>query len=259
MRNRSFLDKLRDVIMGPPLPVRHQGRIVIPFYLRLWQFIRPPKPAANQAAGLNRSQRRIVQVTLSVVVLSLAGWALYAYLYSGRQEESAASLQQGLTSVAKGDYMRSVELFTEAISLWPANAVAYLNRGNSQEVLGRPAAAKQDWDKATELNPDLADAYTARGTQYRLQGKTELALQELSRSIQLHPTVDGYYQRGQIYNTLKDYARAIEDYDRSIAERRDAPYVYRARSLARRAIGDLTGAAEDRAIADRIEGLRPVP
>lgn len=261
MHNRSLLDKLglaklRDAIMGPPLPQHSRQRVVIPFYVRAWNFISPPK-SGGQPLGLNRSQSRLLVIALSVVVILIVGGGLYFYLFSGLEERSLAALQEGLNSVAKVDYKGSVERFTEAISIWPNNALAYLHRGNSHAVLGETAEAKRDWDRATEIDPDLADPYTARGTQLRMEGSAQQAVNELSRSIQLQPSVDAYYQRGQIYVTLHQYQKAIEDFDRSIAERRDAPYVYRARAAARRAIGDLAGAAEDRTTADRIEGFRP--
>ncbi len=204
--------------------------------------------------GLNRSQLRLIRAAVSAVAIVILGAGVYLYMTSGREERSMEILQEGLKSMAKIDYKNSVEQFSDAISVWPNNALAYLHRGNARAALGDIAAAKRDWDRATELNPDLADAYTARGTQYRIEGANEQAIRELNRSIQLRPSVDAYYQRGQLYAALEDYSKAIADFDRSIAERPDAPYVYRARSAARKAIGDLAGAAEDRLKADRIEG-----
>jgi tetratricopeptide (TPR) repeat protein len=255
MRNGSVLAKLRDAIMGPPPPQHLRQRVVIPFYVRAWNFIRPPK-SRGRPLGLNRSQSRLVGIALTVAAILSVSGGLYFYLFSGLEERSMAALQEGLKSVAKVDYKGSVDQFTGAISIWPNNALAYLHRGNSRAVLGETAQAKRDWDRATQLDPDLAEPYTARGTQLRIEGHAQKAANELSRSIQLQPSVDAYYQRGQIYVTLREYQKAIEDFDRSIAEQRGAPYVYRARAAARRAIGDLAGAAEDRATADRIEGVR---
>jgi tetratricopeptide (TPR) repeat protein len=152
------------------------------------------------------------------------------------------------------DYREAVRHFTDAISIWPDNARAYLHRGISQAALGEAAAAKSDWDRATQIDPALYEAFTARGTQYRLEGDIPKALEDLNRSIALHPSVDAYYQRGQLYAAQANYQSAIDDFDRAIAERPDAPYGYRARSAARGAIGDTSGSEEDRVLADRIEG-----
>jgi len=254
MHKRSLFAKLRDAVLGPPLPERYQHRVVIPFYVRLWEAIRPPV-APGRPLGMNRSQLRLMRITMGAVLLLAAGAGVYYYAFAGREQRSMAAFQNGLKAVARLDYDQSIARFTEAISIWPGNALAHLNRGNAQAAIGNPVEAKRDWDHATQLNPDLPDAYTARGTQDRIEGKTEEALTELSRSIQLHPTVDAYYQRGQVYAMLRDYPKAIEDYDRSITEKPEAPYVYRARAVARTAIGDEAGAAEDRAIADGIEHI----
>ena len=256
MRRRSIFTKLRDAIMGPPLPahlVKTKLVIGTPLHLRVWRFIRPPR-FEGRPLGLNRSQGRLIRIALGAVAALIVAGGIYLYIFSGREERSMAVFQDGMKSVAKVDYKEAVQIFTGAISVWPGNALAYLHRGNSQAALGNTAGAKRDWQRAIELNPDLADAFTARGTQSRIEGNNPQALTELSRSIQLHPSVDAYYQRGQLYATMRDYKKAIDDFDRSIAERRDAPYVYRARAAARRAIGDMAGSAADHDTADRIEG-----
>jgi len=233
-----------------------QHRVIIPWYVRFWRSVRPPKSSSSQPLGMNRSQGRLVRVTMGAVVILSVGGGLYFYVFFDREGRSMAAMQEGVKSAAKIDYKGSIPKFTNAISIWPGNAEAYLLRGNAYAAMGDATEAKRDWDKAMQVNPELADAYTARGTQSRIEGDNQKALTELSRSIQLHPSVDAYYQRGQLYSTQRDYQKAINDFDLSIAERRDAPYVYRARSAARRAIGDLAGATEDRDTADRIEGIR---
>jgi len=257
MGKGSLPKKLRDAIMGPPLPAHmRQYDLAIPWYVRFWRSIGPPKSTSSQPHGLNRSQGRLVRVAMGVAAILIVGGGLYFYLFANREGRSMAAMEDGVKSVAKIDYKGSIPKFTNAISIWPGNAEAYLLRGNAYAAMGDATEAKRDWDKATQVNPELADAYTARGTQSRIEGDNQQALTQLSRSIQLHPSVDAYYQRGQLYSTLRDYQKAINDFDLSIAERRDAPYVYRARSAARRAMGDIAGANQDRNTADGIEGIR---
>jgi len=82
------------------------------------------------------------------------------------------------------------------------------------------------------------------------------ALGELNKSIAIHPTIEAYYQRGQILEAQGDHQKAIADYDLAIAQARDAPYVYRARALAKENLGDHDGASADRATAADIEHHR---
>ena len=59
-------------------------------------------------------------------------------------------------------------------------------------------------------------------------------------------------RRGRLHAALRDFARAIADFDRAIAlGRRDAD-LYRDRGDARAAVGDEAGAKADRDRADRL-------
>jgi hypothetical protein len=53
---------------------------------------------------------------------------------------------------------------------------------------------------------------------------------------------------------LGQFDKAIEDYDRAIAERRDAPWVYLARSIAKRTLGDEAGYRRDQERAAELLG-----
>lgn len=247
--------RLRTAVWGSPPPAHLRRYAAIPLRVRLGNIIRPPQAPVRPRA-LNPSQLRLIRtsVTAGAILIAGAGMSLYVNLRQDREARSMELVQEGLKAVAGADYRRAVRQFSDAISAWPENAQAYLHRGNARAILGTLAEARRDWDRAIELDSGLADAYAARGTQYRIEGAYEQAIRELNRSIQLRPSVNAYYQRGQVYAALHDYARAIADFDRSIAELPDAPYVYRARSAARKAIGDLAGANEDRLRADRIEG-----
>jgi len=138
MNRRSIFTKLRDLIMGPPLPahLRSQMGFATPWYVRMWRSVRPPE-FEGRPRELNRSQGRLIRVALGVVVTIGVGTGLYFYLFAGREERSQAVFQDGLKSVAKVDYKQAIPKFTQAISIWPGNALAYLHRGNSHAALGK--------------------------------------------------------------------------------------------------------------------------
>ncbi|MEI9814587.1 MAG: tetratricopeptide repeat protein [Acidobacteriota bacterium] len=142
--------------------------------------------------------------------------------------------------------------FTESLAI-KETPEAHLERGNAYKNLRQGGKAVADWNQAIQLDANDTAAYTARGTFYQASGDTAKALADLEQSLRLTPTVDGFFQRGQLYATLGQYDKALRDYDQAIAERRDAPYVYLARSAAKKALGDEEGSQRDAARAAELQ------
>jgi tetratricopeptide (TPR) repeat protein len=84
-------------------------------------------------------------------------------------------------------------------------------------------------------------------------GDVQKTIQDCSKSIAVGPTVDAYYQRGEAYEKLGEHQKAIADFDAAIAESRESPFAYRARSVAKLNAGDREGARADDDQARRIE------
>ena len=225
------------------------------FLARWWNSIKPlPEEASRRApvTAQKRKQRRLIKRTIGVVALAGTGWYVYDYIASA-PERANAQLQAGMQKMQPGAYREAIARFDRAVSIMPRLPEAYLERGIAHHFLGEIEPALADLDKALELNPDLAAAYNERGAIYHERGETQKAIEELGKSIKAQATTDGYYQRGQAYESLGQHQRAIEDYDQAVAQRREAPYVYRARALAKDKLGDTEGAKQDRATADGIE------
>ena len=225
------------------------------FLARWWNSIKPlPEEASRRApvTAQKRKQRRLIKRTIGVVAVAGTGWYVYDYITSA-PERANAQLQAGMQKMQPGAYREAIVRFDRAVSIMPQLPNAYLERGIAHHFLGEIEPALADLDKALELNPDLAAAYNERGAIYHERGETQKAIEELGKSIKAQATTDGYYQRGQAYESLGQHQRAIEDYDQAVAQRREAPYVYRARALAKDKLGDTEGAKQDRAKADGIE------
>jgi tetratricopeptide (TPR) repeat protein len=223
------------------------------FLTRWWNTIKPlPGEASHRVTAQRRRQRRLIRRTIGIVVLTGAAWYSYSYIATA-PERANAQLQSGMQRMQPGAYREAITRFDRAVSIRPELAEAYLERGIAHHFLGETEPALADLDKALDLNPDLAAAYSERGAIYRERGDTPKAIEELSKSIQAQGTTDGYYQRGQAYESLSQHHKAIEDYDQAVAQLREAPYVYRARALAKEKLGDTEGAKRDRAKADSIE------
>ncbi|MGA3189150.1 MAG: tetratricopeptide repeat protein [Bryobacteraceae bacterium] len=224
---------------------------------RFWNLVKPPAagnrpPESSKVVELRRRQRRLIMITLSVVLIGAVG--VWAYLYiSNAPQRADKEFQEGMKLMSPGRYPDAVVHFTRALSIYGQLPDAYLERGNAHRILGEPDEALADYQAATDLNPSLAAAHN--GIAMILIERHDLphALERLTKSIALQPTVESYYERGQILESQGDHKKAIEDYDKAIAEQRDSPYMYRARALAKANLGDQEGAHADRMIAAEIE------
>ena len=222
---------------------------------RIWSAIKPPPAvcaAETSDPELKRRQRRLLKITGAIIVLVGGGGAAYDYIASA-QQRAEGQYQEGMRLMGPGSYREAIARFDRALQISPRFAEAYLGRGSAHQIVGETDSALADFNRALDLNPDLARAYTARGTIYRDRGDVKGAMAEFARSIQAEPTVDAYYERGQTYESLGEHQKAIDDYDLAIALLRDAPFVYRARSIARRNLGDIAGYKADRDKANGIE------
>lgn len=221
------------------------------FFSRWWRAIKPP-PAVPSDRKVSREQirrrRRLVGAATGVILGSGTAWGIYSYADTAPQRADH-ELQAGVRMMGSGRYRTAVACFDRALRIRPQLAEAYLNRGLAHRDLEETQAALEDFDQAFDLDPAMARACDERGRIYRDRGDARRAMQEFSKSIEIAPSVDEYYQRGEMYESMGEHQKAIDDYTEAVAEMRDAPYVYRARALARQNLGDDQGAAADRTLA----------
>jgi tetratricopeptide (TPR) repeat protein len=228
--------------------------------VRLWKAVKPPQPAKRTKAAssalplrsLNRKQKRLLLATCCAVIALGAAWSVYDYL-AGAPERAASEVRAGLGLMAPGRYQDAITHFDRAAAIWPRSADAYFQRGVAYQSLHQFDRAMEDFDRALENDPALAQAYTARGEILHSRGDFQRAMQAFAKAIEIAPDANAYFERGQTYESLGQHSKAVEDFDQAIAVRRDAPYVYRARALARQNSGDLAGSQADREIAENLE------
>lgn len=223
-------------------------------FARLWQLIAPPpadRGSVTQRPKLQARQKRLLTIAASVVVLAGGGWATYSYI-SGAQQRAEDEFQAGMKSMHPGQYQNAVGRFTHAIQIHEL-AKAYLERGNAHRFLGEDDQAMADFEKAAELDPGLARAYSNLGSIYRDRHDMRHALEAYSKSIAISPNVDALFERGEMYEAAGEHQKAIDDFSVAIEGIRDAPYMYRARALAKRNLGDIAGYEADRDQARAIE------
>jgi tetratricopeptide (TPR) repeat protein len=226
-------------------------------FSRFWKAVKP-QPVGNRplespkVVELRRRQRRLITITAAAIVIGAAGTWTYLYVTNAPQRADK-EFQDGMKMMSPGKYPGAVTHFTRALSIYGQLPDAFLERGNAHRILGEPDLALADYQAAADLNPTLAAAHNGIAMIYLERHDVRHALESLNKSLSLQPNVESYYQRGQILEGQGNHQKAIEDYDRAIAEERDAPYMYRARALAKANLGDSEGARADRMRAEQIE------
>ncbi len=201
---------------------------------------------------LRRRQRRLVIITVGVIFALGAGAGVFAYIESAPQR-SDKEFQEGMKMMRPGKYPDAVVHFTRALSIGGQRADAYMERGNAHRALDETDAALADFQAAADVNPSLAEAHSGLAMIYLLRNDSRHALEELNKSIALEPNIEAYYQRGEILESQGEHQKAIADYDQAISVARDAPYMYRARAMAKEKLGDMEGAHADRLAAAELE------
>lgn len=201
---------------------------------------------------MRRRQKRLILITTAFLAAVGAGVWTFNYVTTA-PERAEKEFQEGMKYMGPGRYPTAVTHFTRALEIYNQMPNAYLERGNANRILGEPDAALADYQTAADLNPRLPEAHSGIAVIYLERHDIPHALEHLSKSIALHPTVEAFYQRGQILETRGEHDKAIEDFNRAIAEQPDAPYMYRSRALSKANLGDADGARADRAIAFKIE------
>jgi tetratricopeptide (TPR) repeat protein len=184
--------------------------------------------------------------------MGASAWGVYAYIASA-PDRALSHQTEGIRLLGLSDFPGAAAQFTKAIDISPELADAYVGRGRARTAAGQSEAAVADFAKAIALDPTLELAYTSRGMLWRSRGDLPKAVADFTQSLHIHPTADAYYQRGLIYQTLRQAQRAVDDYNLAIERNPGAPHAYLARAEAKQDLGDLAGAQKDRETAERLE------
>jgi tetratricopeptide (TPR) repeat protein len=83
------------------------------------------------------------------------------------------------------DWKAVEQISTRAISLDPANAMAYVNRSGARAELGLLSPALEDCNRAIQLNPGLGLAHNNCGYTYELMGRAKQAELEYQQACNL--------------------------------------------------------------------------
>lgn len=165
-------------------------------------------------------------------------------------------LEAGNTAIARQDYLAAIDQYTRAIDLYPTVPEFYFNRAVAYRSTRRFDLAIKDFEKIIALDPKLPaqlwiSLYTALGTVYQENGEYAKALQIQDKVLSLDASnADVYNNRGNTYVLLRQYAKALADFNKSLDLKQTAlAYYSRARVYVEmrddtRAIADYTRSVE---------------
>lgn len=125
--------------------------------------------------------------------------------------------RQGSIYYTKGDFDRSIQLFTRAIARDPHDAYAFDWRGLARLNKKDYANSFSDFDEAIRLYPESAMAYGDRAFAHFIKHDDQPAIVDLSHAIALEPDQANWYEmRARIEFELLDFVRARNDLDRAV-------------------------------------------
>jgi tetratricopeptide (TPR) repeat protein len=131
-----------------------------------------------------------------------------------------AYLHRGMSKYWLHDYTGAIADYDKAIRLNPTCGGFYCNRGQSKFALNDMAGALADYDKAIELDSTMAIAYFNRGQlKYYANRNYTGAIADFTKAIDLHsdPQEDDiFFARGDAEMQLKDFAKAVADFSKTI-------------------------------------------
>lgn len=119
---------------------------------------------------------------------------------------------QAMTEMVNHEYMKSVALLTEVLSVEPEHKLALTARGSAFLRQGKLNNALADFDNAIKSYPEYAHAYHLRGITRTADGNDEGALEDFDRAIELDPEYGAaYFSRANLHSKAGRSDEAGED------------------------------------------------
>jgi len=152
-----------------------------------------------------------------------------------------------------GRFEEALACYEQALRLDPNDARSLTNRGALRAYTGDTRGALADYDAALRVMPGLRKAHHGRGTVLHNLGRYEEALAEFERAIAIQPLGDTYRERGWTLLALERTEEALECYALALRFTPRDPLIYTQRAMARRRLGDLSGALTDLDLALQLD------
>lgn len=125
---------------------------------------------------------------------------------------------------------KALEGYQKAISLGFNKAMAYQGLADAQNALKQYEAAMGNYNKALEMDPNEAFSHNNRGNLYAKRGEYDKAIADFNAALKTSDFAMAHMNRADAYAGKKDYPKALADYKTAEEMIPDAPDVYARRS-----------------------------
>ncbi len=128
-----------------------------------------------------------------------------------------ARLNRGCLFYENGDYGAACRDVTRGLALRSDDARLLCLAGLLAMVHGDTDTALDDFTRSIRSDPKLADAWANRATILVRLGRLREAVDDLSRSLALREHAAALYNRGCVFEALRQWRKAEADYARALA------------------------------------------
>jgi tetratricopeptide (TPR) repeat protein len=112
---------------------------------------------------------------------------------------------------------KSIQAYSQAITIDPKYDKSYYKRGLTYNSLKNYHAAIADFNQAINLRPNFAEAYNARGLSRKVIGDFEGAMFDYNQAIALSPNyAEALLNRGMLHYSIGDQIKARQDYELAV-------------------------------------------
>lgn len=108
----------------------------------------------------------------------------------GSGKKGLAYNEIGYAYFMKDDEKSALEYYNLSLKINPNLIIAYVNRANSYEKMGKTDKAIEDLTACIKLAPDYSPAYAQRGLYYQNTKKIKLAVQDYKKAIELEKNAE---------------------------------------------------------------------
>lgn len=118
----------------------------------------------------------------------------------------------------QGEFARAATLYSQYLSMEPADSVAAFNRANVLRKAGEAEEATHSYALAIKLDPKFVEAWFNLGSLWKDRGQADLARQHLRRAIEIDPDyADPIYNLAALAFEQEDLAEARALWSRYVA------------------------------------------